>query len=452
MQAAFFQQAWFWIACAVCALMVIYLGVKMRLRILQDRERLLARRVEEQTAQLSAAKEAAEGAAEMITQLSRGKRLILDSTAEGIFGLDRDGVATFINPSAARLLGWSVEELAGRDLHSLIHSADGLPPPNRESCVICSSTLEPRTRIGRDVFFRRDGRSFPVDYTVSAIVDECGTSEGVVVTFRDITEQLCIERMKDEFISTVSHELRTPLTSIRGALGLLQSGMLGTMATRGQRMLDVAVANTDRLVRLINDILDLERIGSGRLELLLRDADAYDLMTVAVDGVRTMADQAGIEVLVEPTGGMVRVDSDRIIQTLTNLVSNAIKFSPSGTRVVVSGEPCDHEFVFCVADQGRGIPVEMLESIFERFKQVDASDSRQKGGTGLGLSICQSIVHAHGGRIWAESGDSGSVFRFSIPASPQCRVLSDAGAGFSDALAASVHDKGGDPCMTSFSA
>lgn len=415
MQAAFFQRAWFWIACAACALIAIHLGVKMRLRMLEDRERLLATRVEEQTAQLSAAKETAEGAAEIITQLSRRKRLILDSAAEGIFGLDQDGVATFINPSAELLLGWSVEELAGRDLHSLIHSADGEPPRNREHCVICSSTLEPRTRIGRDDLFRRDGRSFPVDYTVSAIVDECGASEGVVVTFRDITEQRVMERMKDEFVSTVSHELRTPLTSIRGALGLLRSGMLGTVAPQGQRMLDIAVDNTDRLVRLINDILDQERIESGRLELVLREANPHDLMTVAVDGVRAVADQAGIEVVVEPAEEIVNVDCDRIIQTLTNLVSNAIKFSPAGTRVTVGGETRDHEFVFRVVDQGRGIPADMLETIFERFKQVDASDSRQKGGTGLGLSICRSIVQAHGGQIWAESGDTGSAFHFSIP-------------------------------------
>ncbi len=409
------QTGWFWTAVVIAALLLIHVGVKMRVRILQERERELAVRVEEQTAQLSHAKESAENSAELILRLSRHNRLILDSAAEGIFGLDPDGLSTFVNPSAAHTLGYTVPDLVGRDLHQLIHADDGGSGPLHK-CAICSNTHEPPTRIGRDhLFRRRDGSSFPVEYTVSAIVDELGASEGVVVTFRDITERCAVERLKGEFISTVSHELRTPLTAIRGALGLLQSGMIGTMAPRGQRMLDLAVSNTDRLVRLISDILDQERIESGQLVLVPAPADAHVLASEAVEGVRVVADKAGVELVVETVHETLTVDSDRITQTLTNLLSNAIKFSPRGSRVTIGGESHDHAYVFHVADQGRGIPKEMLESIFERFRQVDASDSRQKGGTGLGLSICRSIVDAHRGRIWAESGPSGSTFRFSIP-------------------------------------
>src|SRR6185436_824663 len=149
--------------------------------------------------------------------------------------------------------------------------------------------------------------------------------------------------------------------------------------------------------------------------LAIGEADAHDLMMQAVESLRPMADQAGVEVIVEPADAMLRVDADRIVQTITNLVGNAIKFSPRGTRVTVDGFVCGSMFVFRVADEGRGIPPDKLEMIFERFKQVDASDSRQKGGTGLGLSICRSIVTAHGGRIWAERAAVGSVFQFAIP-------------------------------------
>jgi CheY-like chemotaxis protein len=213
--------------------------------------------------------------------------------------------------------------------------------------------------------------------------------------------------LKSEFVSTVSHELRTPLTSIRGALGLLSSGLLGSVAEKGQRMLEIAVTNTDRLVRLINDILDLERIESGKVELNRGAVDAQTVMDQAREGLRIVA---------EPMDGSFWGDSDRIIQTLTNLIGNAIKFSPPDTTVTLSGTAGANDFTFCVADQGRGIPDDKLDSIFQRFNQVDASDSRNRGGSGLGLAISQSIVTAHGGRIWAEKNEpAGTRLQFTIP-------------------------------------
>jgi len=264
-------------------------------------------------------------------------------------------------------------------------------------------------------FRRRSGRTFPVEYAAGAIVDH-GDKGGVVVTFRDVTERRAVEQLKSEFVSTVSHELRTPLTSIRGALGLLSSGMLGPIAAKGHRMLEIAVTNTDRLVRLINDILDLERIESGRVELTRAPVDAQAVLVQATEGLQAIAEEAGVRIVVKPGAGTLWGDSDRIIQTLTNLLGNAIKFSPRQTTVIVSGRAEEGDFVFCVADEGRGVPAEKLQTIFERFSQVDTSDSRNKGGSGLGLAICQSIVTAHGGRIWAEKNDpAGSRFQFTIP-------------------------------------
>ena len=415
-RAAFYQTWWCWSGCAVALLIILRLGFAIRVRMFNQRERMLARRVDEQTAQLSAAKEAAEQAADVTAQLNRRKRLILHSAADGIFCLDDHGIATLVNPSAARMLGGSAGELVGRDLHQVIHAGPEGARQSREECMVCSDRIEPPSRIGRNAEFRhRDGTPFPVEYTASAIIDEAGASHGMVVSFRDVTERRAIEKMKDEFVSTVSHELRTPLTSIRGALGLLSSGLLVDHAERGQRMIHIALTNTDRLVRLINDILDQERIESGKLQLVRRPANVQQLVGAAVDGVRALADQAGIEIVAEPAEEMLSVDFDRIVQTLTNLLSNAIKFSPPGTTVTVSADAGEENFTFRVADQGRGVPRDKLEMIFERFQQVDASDSRDKGGTGLGLAICRSIIHAHGGRIWAENGERGSVFQFTIP-------------------------------------
>lgn len=374
--------------------------------------------IEQRDHRLLVSRNAAEKAAAENAQLARKSALILNSATDGIIGVDSDNRPTFLNPAATQLLGLTLRELEGRTIHEAIHHshADGTPFPESE----CKNTLQMRRGLPVDLmddtFWRRDGTSFPVEYSSRPMFDEDGTQHGCVVVFRDVTERRAIDRLKSEFVSTVSHELRTPLTSIRGALGLLGSGLLGPLQQKGQRMLEIAVSNTDRLVRLINEILDLERIGSGKVELARDIVDAHTVMVQASQGLQSMADQAGVHLVVSPASETLIGDSDRIIQTLTNLIGNAIKFSPAGTTVTVSGTTVQDEFAFCVADQGRGVPEEKFETIFERFSQVDASDSRDKGGTGLGLAICKSIVHAHSGRVWVEKNDPvGSRFQFTIP-------------------------------------
>jgi CheY-like chemotaxis protein/anti-sigma regulatory factor (Ser/Thr protein kinase) len=259
---------------------------------------------------------------------------------------------------------------------------------------------------------------------------EDGTILGAVVTFRDISERRAVQRLKDEFVSLVSHELRTPLTSIRGALGLLAGGLLTAAPEKGERMLQIAVNNTDRLVRLINDILDLERIDSGKVTLVKSRCQPAVLLQESAELIRPMAEKAGIRIAIGAAAdATVWADSDRIGQTLTNLLSNAIKFSPSGTTIRLTAECSGDTFVFRVADQGRGIPPEKLETIFERFQQVDASDARQKGGSGLGLTICRSIVEEHGGRLQVESvAGRGSVFSFSLPVAGPHRIEAENGS------------------------
>ncbi len=222
-----------------------------------------------------------------------------------------------------------------------------------------------------------------------------------------LTQRSQLDTIKDEFISTVSHELRTPLTSIRGALGLLSAGLMGSVDAKAQNLLRIALTNTDRLIRLINDILDLERMESGRAPLHVRRCSLRDLSRQAIETMKPMADSATVTLEftlgVAPEGVFFDGDPDRILQILTNLLSNAIKFSPPQSTVTVRLEADSTSVQVRVSDQGRGIPVEKLDSIFDRFQQVEASDSRQKGGTGLGLAICRTIVQQHNGSIWAES-------------------------------------------------
>ncbi len=240
--------------------------------------------------------------------------------------------------------------------------------------------------------------------------------DGVACTLNiinDITER---KRLEDEFISLVSHELRTPMNSIIGALDLLNTQQLGNLTDKGQQIINIAINNTERLIRLVNDILDLERIKSGKITMQPSKCKADELLIQAAQTMQSMADAAQINLSVEPTQFEIYVDPDRILQTLTNLLSNAIKFSEPGKTVWLRSMINSHYLQIEVQDQGRGIPPDKLQLIFERFQQVDASDSRSKGGTGLGLPICRSIIEQHNGRIWVESiFGQGSTFYIHLP-------------------------------------
>jgi PAS domain S-box-containing protein len=338
---------------------------------------------------------------------------ILRNAGEGISRLDNDGVVTFANPAASRMTGYSVADLEGRFLH-------GRTSNTREDGSDYLTEVYPSgdsTHHAQDVdvYWREDGTSFPVEFTSTPILKGREVL-GEVIVFKDITDRREAERAKNEFTALVSHELRTPLTSIRGSLGLLESGVLGELPEKGQRMIEIAIENTDRLVRLINDILDLERINSGTIDMRHEPCDAAQLVTQVVEEMQPVAGAGGLRLESRCVPITLWADGDRIHQVLINLVSNAIKFSGSGETVSISAELSEGMVLFRVTDQGRGIPGDMLESIFERFRQVDTSDSREKGGTGLGLSICNTIIEHHRGRIWVESKlGEGSTFSFVLP-------------------------------------
>ncbi|MDE3104358.1 MAG: PAS domain S-box protein [Acidobacteriota bacterium] len=356
--------------------------------------------------------------------LTRQSDSILESVGDGILGIDLDGNVTVVNPAAAQMLGYKQAEMLGQNLHALIQPrrGDGAPYPEEESPIRNSIYERDTVRVEDEIFLRKDGTSLPVEYVARPQIDSTGdTGEGkavgVVVAFTDTTERRALDRMKDEFISTVSHELRTPLTSLRGALGLLTGNALTARPEKMQQMLQIAISNTDRLVRLVNDILDLERIGSGKAELMMATCNAEDLFRRAITTQQSRTPKPNIRMLYSANGVTVWADPDRIVQTLNNLISNAIKFSPPGSEIRMSARHNDeNEAIFEVSDQGRGIDADKLEHIFDRFRQGDASDTRTIGGTGLGLAICRSIVNQHGGRIWATStpGKGTSVF-FTLP-------------------------------------
>ena len=351
-------------------------------------------------------------------ELYRRQEILLDSVADGICGLDTDGRVSFANPAAARMLAADVAALAGTPVHELLHGSAPAAQACAEDCTLRRNAGQDRASAGEDTIYRGDGTSFPAEYVLTPILDQ-GRFSGSVLSFRDISQRYALDRMKDEFISTVSHELRTPLTSIRGALGLLSSGILGNLSDKAANLLRIALTNSDRLVRLINDILDLERIQSGREPLAFRPVQLAEIVRQAIDGMQPVAEQAGVQLIHDTTQAEIAADPDRLLQVLTNLLSNAIKFSPSNSAVSVMIRPGITGVTVSVIDHGRGIPADKLEAVFGRFQQVDASDSRQKGGSGLGLAICRTIVLQHSGRIWAERNPvRGSTFRVFLPYQP----------------------------------
>lgn len=263
---------------------------------------------------------------------------------------------------------------------------------------------------------RRDGSRFWIESRLS-MVDWDG-APAVQATVIDITERRNVERMKNDFISTVSHELRTPLTSIAGSLGLISGGMAGPIPEKAQRLIEIAASNSDRLVRLINSILDIEKIESGRLEIAFERLSPAQLVRQAIEVNRGFADEYGISLALDEPAltGAVQGGSDQLIQVLTNLLSNAIKFSPPRGEVRLAVRRRGDMVRFSVYDRGPGIPEEFRARVFDKFTQADSGSNRRHKGTGLGLSICRALVERHGGTIGFETEVGvGTEFHFDLP-------------------------------------
>lgn len=254
-----------------------------------------------------------------------------------------------------------------------------------------------------------------IDYEARIVVI---SEDAALVIVRDITERKKIERMKNEFVSTVSHELRTPLTSIRGSLGLVMGGVTGELPDQARKMIDIAHKNSERLVRLINDMLDIEKIESGKMVFDVKPIRLMPLIEQALEANRAFAQQFGVILVLQASVSdvIVQGDADRLLQVMTNLLSNAAKFSPRDERVTISVQRYGPVVRVSVTDHGPGISPEFCNRIFQKFAQADSSDTRQVAGTGLGLSISKAIIEQHGGTIdFATEPGEGSTFFFELP-------------------------------------
>lgn len=339
---------------------------------------------------------------------------VFDDAPVGMGLVDRDLRYVRVNDTFASMLGYVPTDLLGMNVKDVTHT-DDQGADEVTLAALFKGDVDTYRKEKR--YVRKDGETIWADVSVSLLRSPEEQSPYALGIIEDITQRKAVEKMKEEFVSVVSHELRTPLTSMRGALGLLAGGVVGPLPDRARRMLDISVTNADRLTRLLNDILDIERMESGKVSMHPTASDARDLIAGAAEEMRAMARDAGVDIVVRGRRARVWADPDRIVQVLTNLLSNAIKFSGSGSEVIMTARPRGSEVVFSVSDRGRGIPADKLDDIFERFHQVDASDSRRKGGTGLGLAISRSIVEHHGGEIWVESSEGvGTTFSFTLRA------------------------------------
>ncbi len=344
---------------------------------------------------------------------------VLNHVLDGIITIDGKGIIGSFNLAAARTFGYEEKEVIGRNIKMLMpephrgrhddylrdYQAGGLPK------VIGS---------GREVEGqRKDGSIFPMDLAVTEIRrDDRPLYIGMV---RDITERKRMERLKSEFLSTVSHELRTPLTSIRGALGLIAGGTLGPLPEEVGQLIGIAHDNSEQLTRLINDLLDMEKIAAGGMRFDLRVQSVMPLVEQAIETTRAYGEekQVSFTLTARADEAKARVDANRFLQIMANLLSNAAKFSPAGERVEIAVSTRDGCVQVAVKDHGPGIPADFHDRIFDKFTQADASDGRNTGGTGLGLAITRELTRRMDGRIGFESREgAGATFHVEWPLSP----------------------------------
>jgi PAS domain S-box-containing protein len=340
---------------------------------------------------------------------------ILNNMIDGVITVGNNCIIQSCNPAMEYMFKYSASEIIGSKMNRFIphicknKSIEHLEENNcfiRE-CITNKSYIKGK---------KKDGKEFPLEIDVSEINDE--DEKLFILVLRDITQRKEIERLKNEFVSMVSHELRTPLTSIRGALGLLTGNVAGELSDKAKTLLDIANNNSMRLIHLINDILDIEKIEAGKMDFVLMPQEIMSVVEYAISLNKAYGQQYGItfEISESLDNAKVYVDKERLVQVLTNLLSNASKFSHHDSAVKISVSRINTSIRITITDQGIGIPEEYQHKIFEKFAQVDSSDTRQKGGTGLGLSISKAIIEKMGGIInFTSQKDQGSKFYFELP-------------------------------------
>lgn len=343
-------------------------------------------------------------------------RAIIDTVADGIITIDSQGLIETYNPAAEKIFGYPFAEVAGQHVRMLLpdylqDKIDRFLDNNQ------TNENDEKVDVTREIEGRRkDGSMFSMELVISEMV--VNDKRMLTNVVRDITERTQADRMKREFVSIVSHELRTPLTSIKGSLGLVKAGVAGKLPDKMKQMFEIAYNNSDRLVRLINDILDIEKIEAGKMDFLMAPIDLNKLVAETIEANKAYAKEykVSLKLVAQPEQAMVYGDADRLTQVITNLLSNASKFSNENGAVEVSTTVQSNDYCIAITDHGAGIPDEFVDKIFAKFSQADSSDTRAKGGTGLGLSITKAIIERHDGHIRFESTvGQGTTFFITLP-------------------------------------
>jgi PAS domain S-box-containing protein len=356
-----------------------------------------------------------------ITERSKAERELdrfFDLSIDLLCIAGTDGRFRRLNPAFSAVFGYSLEELMARPLLDLVHP-DDLERTMRELENLRSGQKTVRFE---NRYICKDGSTKWIAWTASPVPEE----DVIYAAARDITGSKEVDRLKHDFVATVSHELRTPLTSIRGSLGLLAAGLMGELTPEAREMVAVAERNSVRLMSLINDILDFEKLESGKVEMDLRPTPLLRILERSIETTNAFAVQEGVAIELHSANSAVLADETRIVQVVVNLLSNAVKHSERGARIAIRSTAGPEWVEVKVEDRGCGIAAEAQPLLFERFHQIDSGDSRTKPGTGLGLAICKAIVEQHGGSIGVESRlGEGSTFWLRIkPVDPALCAVS----------------------------
>lgn len=347
-------------------------------------------------------------------QSERQWQSLLDNVQLAVIGLDASSNVTYANPFFLKISGYTAAEVMGKDWLKRF-----IPPSERAKITQYFQQLgnQPGAPLQyQNTILTRSGEVRSIVWNNTVLYDTNNNSIGTMSIGEDITERSGIDRMKGEFVAMVSHELRTPLTAIHGGLKLLAQGIVPSDSESGQHLLQVAAQNSQRLVRLVDDILALERLESGKSPLHKQRVDTQTVTAQVVEIFQPLAQSSNVTIELSDPGIAVLADSDRLVQVLTNLIDNALKFAPKDSAVQIAASRITEAVQFSVCDRGAGIPLQQQHRIFDRFVQVDTTGVSEKGGTGLGLTICQNIVEQHGGKIWVESTPGeGCCFYFTLP-------------------------------------
>lgn len=368
-----------------------------------------------------------------VSDLVSRSKAILETIVDGVITINSQGLIDTANPAAEHIFGYRSEEMIGHNVSMLMPS----PYQEEHDGYISNYLTTGKKKVigtGREVRGqRKDGSTFPLELAVSemqingqrmftGIVRDISERKHTEEQLREAMRRVHEQRIKDEFISTVSHELRTPLTSIKASLDLLASGSIDQSTEQSVALIDIARKNSERLLLLINDILDISKIESNTMQYRVEEVNLSSFLETAISDNRAYGDKYQVNfVLGEcPKHLCVNIDPDRMMQVMSNLLSNAAKFSPQNGQVTVSAGQTDFGLRIVVKDQGRGIPLDFQQHIFEKFTQADNSNQRANGGTGLGLHISKTIVEHHQGDLSFHSiADIGTEFYIDLRTHPE---------------------------------